>query len=56
MCGGINMGLRETLCKSPSRLFSLVWGKPDWIAITASLAAFLVYLNTLKAGFVYDDR
>lgn len=50
------MGFRETLRTSSSKLLALIFGQPDWIAVTASLAAFLVYLNTLKAGFVYDDR
>jgi len=51
----VKMGIGERLRTSFSKLVSF-WGQPDWIAVTASVAAFLVYLNTLKAGFVYDDR
>ncbi|CAL8123281.1 unnamed protein product [Orchesella dallaii] len=50
----VKMGIGERIRNSSSKLLTF-WGQPDWIAVTASVAAFLVYLNTLKAGFVYDD-
>ncbi|XP_026752194.2 protein O-mannosyl-transferase TMTC2 [Galleria mellonella] len=28
----------------------------DWVTIASALLAFLLYYNTLDAGFVYDDR
>ncbi|GBP78571.1 hypothetical protein EVAR_61582_1 [Eumeta japonica] len=28
----------------------------DWVSVASALLAFLLYYNTLDAGFVYDDR